>query len=251
MSEVENASRTSVLPLSRSELHTVEHVLLDFSDVLYDDSQWRRWLLGLVTRLGLHTHYTAFFRVWDCEFQRDVWCGKREFLPALQDFLLSAGLTKAQTEEIAAATRAKLRAFGDHPRPFAGVLNSLKDLGTSRSRICVASRQPQTRPAMQARLKRLGLEPVIDDFFVSEEHCFVDDATLYLHTLAEELSCDLHRVAFVGRERDELAAAAACGMLTIAFNYDPDVEADFYIEQFDQLCGVISGPGDQGLLAAG
>ena len=43
------------------------------------------------------------------------------------------------------------------------------------------------------------------------------------------------RVAFVGHDAEELHGAAAVGMPTIAFNYEPGAEADVFIERFDDL----------------
>jgi hypothetical protein len=39
----------------------------------------------------------------------------------------------------------------------------------------------------------------------------------------------------VGHRAVELQGARDVGMKTIAFNYDADAEADFYIEDFSQL----------------
>ncbi len=103
-----------VLKIDRRQ--QIDHVVLDMCGVLYDDSEWKRWLLGLVTRMGLHTHYAPFFRLWDREFQRDIWCGRRDFWSAYGAFLLAAGLSPAQIDEVAAATRAKLRLFDDRIR---------------------------------------------------------------------------------------------------------------------------------------
>jgi FMN phosphatase YigB (HAD superfamily) len=58
-----------------------------------------------------------------------------------------------------------------------------------------------------------------------------------------ELPAD--RVAFVGHDAEELAGAAALGMPTIAFNYDPDAQADVFIASFQQLLPLVSTPSPQ------
>ena len=50
------------------------------------------------------------------------------------------------------------------------------------------------------------------------------------------LTCD--QAVFVGHRASELAGARSVGMRTIAFNYDPDASADFYIENFADLLKV-------------
>jgi phosphoglycolate phosphatase-like HAD superfamily hydrolase len=46
-------------------------------------------------------------------------------------------------------------------------------------------------------------------------------------------------VAYVGRDPTDLAAASRAGLLAIAFNYDADAVADFYLDQFDQLAALV------------
>ena len=42
-------------------------------------------------------------------------------------------------------------------------------------------------------------------------------------------------VVFVGHDAEELAGAAAAGMMTAAFNFDRHAQADVYLDRFDQL----------------
>jgi len=67
----------------------VSGLLFDVGGVLYDDTVWSRWLLKLLTRLGLHTSYTPFFRVWQREYLQRVTCGELEYWQALRLFLRS------------------------------------------------------------------------------------------------------------------------------------------------------------------
>lgn len=50
-----------------------------------------------------------------------------------------------------------------------------------------------------------------------------------------ELGVQPEEAAFVGHKASELDGAKAVGMTTVAFNYGQDVEADFYLERFDDL----------------
>lgn len=52
------------------------------------------------------------------------------------------------------------------------------------------------------------------------------------------------QAAFVGHKRSELDGARNVGLRTIAFNYEENVEADFYINHFSELLAVplIAGP---------
>jgi len=50
-----------------------------------------------------------------------------------------------------------------------------------------------------------------------------------------QLRVTSERTAFIGHKASELDGARAVGMKTIAFNFEEDVEADFYIQQFADL----------------
>ena len=78
-----SASRgTPALP--QDSLPCVAAVWFDVCGVLYDDTAWRRWLLQLLSRMGLHTHYVSFYRVWDCEYRDDVAWGRLAYWDAMR-----------------------------------------------------------------------------------------------------------------------------------------------------------------------
>jgi HAD superfamily hydrolase (TIGR01549 family) len=64
------------------------------------------------------------------------------------------------------------------------------------------------------------------------------DPQIYLAAL-QQLGLTPAQAAFVGHRASELAGARALGMRTIAFNYDPDAQADIYIENFADLLTVL------------
>lgn len=51
----------------------------------------------------------------------------------------------------------------------------------------------------------------------------------------EQLGITADQAIFVGHKTTELEGARAVGMQTVAFNYEPDAQADFYIEKFCDL----------------
>ena len=106
----------------------VAGLLIDLCGVLYDDSTWPRWLFKLVQRLGLHTTYTPFFRVWRREYLERVKRQELEYWQALRLFLRAAGLTNGQIDEVEAASHARLRAFESELLPLPGVVNVLTRL---------------------------------------------------------------------------------------------------------------------------
>ena len=100
-------------------------VLFDMCNILYDDTVWRRWVLQLLSRLGLTTNYCSFFRLWDRDFLDDVHTGRRQFREAFAGFLRCVGLTTGQINEVEAASHARRRHLEKHTRPLPGVRHTL------------------------------------------------------------------------------------------------------------------------------
>lgn len=60
------------------------------------------------------------------------------------------------------------------------------------------------------------------------------DPKIYQAVL-RQLGASPAQAIFVGHKASELAGAREIGMLTVAFNYDPDASADYYVEKFSDL----------------
>jgi FMN phosphatase YigB (HAD superfamily) len=60
------------------------------------------------------------------------------------------------------------------------------------------------------------------------------DPRIYQLALSQ-LGLEPEEAIFVGHKASELEGARETGMITVAFNYDDDAAADFYIEHFSQL----------------
>lgn len=63
------------------------------------------------------------------------------------------------------------------------------------------------------------------------------DAKIYQAAL-RQLGLTSDQAVFVGHRASELAGARSVGMKTVAFNYDQDASADFFIEKFSDLLQV-------------
>lgn len=60
------------------------------------------------------------------------------------------------------------------------------------------------------------------------------DLRMFKYAL-EEVGVKKEEAIFVGHEAREVNGAKHAGLQTIAFNYDPDVKADYYIDNFEDL----------------
>jgi FMN phosphatase YigB (HAD superfamily) len=213
----------------------VAGLLLDVAGVLYDDTIWSLWLFKLLTRIGLHTNYTPFFRVWEREYGPRIKRGEFDYWQALGAFLRSAGLSKGQVDEVEAAGHARQRDFETNLLPLPGVVHSLTRLQRMGIQITALSGGHLTAPQLAERLTRLGLARFISTVLTEmelgqarpNESCF--EVAVAVSGLLREQLC------YVGRSAPALADATAAGLRTVAVNYDEDAEADIFLGHFEQL----------------
>ena len=94
----------------------ISGLVFDAGDVLYDTTPGRRRLLRVLAQMGLHTQYGCFFRIWERNFLREVYCGRQSYLDAFRAFLRSFGFTEPQIEEVAVATNIQRRTLEEPER---------------------------------------------------------------------------------------------------------------------------------------
>jgi HAD superfamily hydrolase (TIGR01509 family) len=217
----------------------VAGLLFDMGDVLYDATLWRRWLLRVLSQLGVHTNYRSFFHIWDHDFLDDVYRGRREFCEAFQAFLLSVGLSPGQIDEVEAACQARRNEWEQTARPLPGVKSTLAKLHAAGVPKGVLSDSECSGAVLGERLERLGLGGMFTTVVssIDLERIKPDPACYHAALRAMGLSAD--QVAFVGHDAEELAGAARVGMPTIAFNHDADAEADVFLTRFCELFALV------------
>ena len=85
------------------------------------------------------------------------------------------------------------------------------------------------------RLTRFGLSDLFDTVVSSLDlGRTMPHPVPYLTALAD-LKLQPNQAAFVGHDIQELTGALTIGMQTIAFNFDPEAEADVFIARFNEL----------------
>ena len=213
----------------------VAGLLIDLCGVLYDDSTWPRWLFKLVLRLGLHTTYTPFFRLWRGEYLDRVKRQELEYWQALRLFLRSAGLTNGQIDEVEAASHARRREFESQLLPLPGVVNVLTRLKELEIPLTLFSSACLDTQGVYQRLDSLGLESYFENVLSMPDLWREFPDRPAFHVAAEITELPAHRLGFVGRDTAVLAQAGELGIRRIAVNYDEDAAADVFIRSFDRL----------------
>lgn len=217
---------------------TLEAIVFDMGDVLYDATVWRRWLLKLLGQMGLHTQYRTFYGVWDREYLNDVHCGRREYREAFEAFLLAAGLTRAQIDEVEAASQPRKRELERCVRPLPGVQRTLEQLRRRGLKLGVLSDCERGADALAEFLDRLGLGGQFQAVVSSFDLDSVKPAPQNYLAACRTLGVTVERAAFVGHDQEELDGAVSAGMRSIAFNAEPDAVADAVVERFTLLVDV-------------
>ncbi len=213
-------------------------MLFDMCNVLYDNTVWRRWVLQLLSHLGLHTNYRCFFRVWDRDYLDDVHRGRRGFCQAFGAFLRSAGLTQGQIDEVNAACQARRRHLETTARPLPGVKSTLARLHQRGIALGAISNSEHAADVLRERLDRFGIDRLFVTVVSSIELGRTMPDPAGYRAAIDAMQFPAEQVAFVGHDTAELAGAAAVGMPTIAFNFDPDAQADVRLDRIEELLEV-------------
>jgi FMN phosphatase YigB (HAD superfamily) len=213
----------------------VAALIFDPGDVLYDATLWRRWLLQVLGRLGLHTHYCSFYRVFEREHLSQAFCGRRDFWDALRSYLLEVGLSRGQIDEVLVAGQARQRQLQCGARPLPGVAATLAQLAAREIRLACLCNSPWPSAEVVEELDTLGLAGHFELVISScDLGCCMPASEAYRAALSQ-LRLPAEDVAFVGHDSQELAGAATAGLWTIGVNHDADAEADILLERFEQL----------------
>jgi len=228
-----------------SNLPDVAGFLISPDNVLYDATEWRRWLLQVLARLGLRTHFRAFFRVWDRDYLPAVHNGQCDYWRAFRDFLKAAGLSWSQIDEVEFAARARLARFDDGRRALCGARRAVHTLAAKNYTLAVVTNSTCCGERLDARLDRLGLgQPLACALSSRDMRCVMPQAAAYCQAL-DRLGLPPQQVAFVGCDAEELAGAAAAGMSTVSVSNEPWAPATLHVEGILQLADLAPPIGER------
>lgn len=229
-----------VLTLRPARPVTLSALVLDLDHVLYDASPWQRWLLQLLNRIGLHTHYQAFF----CTFERDyleaVYCGERDYWDALRCYLLEAGISRGRVEEVLAAGHGRYRELWSNVRPFPGVCNTLAQLSSRGVRLAVLSNSVTCSDELASQLEQLGVRNRFEVVLSSRDLQLAKPTPEAYQAAIRALALPPESIGFVGHATLELAGAGLAGLTTFAINHAADAQADVYLDRFEQLLQLVT-----------
>ena len=217
-------------------------LIFDVGDVLYDGSLWRRWLLQLLARMNVRKTYAEFYREWEQQFYPRACLGQQDYWQTLRHYLSHLHLTDGQIDEVCRAAFARERNGDNTPRAFNGVAPTLGKLKASGYSLAALSNTELTERELRQKLAAMGLETYFSVICSSRETGLVKPQPEAYAAVIDRLPLASHEVAFVGHDADELHGAAQSGLATIAVFHEPQVTADWRLDDFADLQRLLGKP---------
>jgi len=213
----------------------IRGLLLDACNILYDDTDWRRWLLRVLIRLGLRTEYGPFFRIFDRDYLDSVHRGQQPFSQAMDSFLISAGLSPGQADEVHRALESHRHQSDAHLHLLIGVRETLAQLRSAGVKLGVLCNCEHSGETIRTRLTELLGESPWAAVISSRDLGSTMPEPVCYHAALDAMQLPAADTGFVGHDARELRGAKIQGLSTIAFNGDRDARADVYLQRFEDL----------------
>lgn len=221
----------------------IEGILFEPGNVLYDDTLWRRWLLKVLTRMGLHTHYQVFFSVWQLEYVPQVHRGEKEFVAVLREFLAAMGFVSGQIEELLAATKAQRLRFDAEHRLLPGVAQVLTTLQQRGIKLAVAADSAFPSGHHVEKFNRLGLAGRFAGVISSRDLGVCKPQPECYQAALDLIGLPADRVALISCHAHHLDGASAYGLLPIASHCPQTSDGMAAIERFEELLQLFPAKG--------
>ena len=210
------------------------YLLIAPHGVLYDDTPWWRRLLQMLSHLGLHTSGQLITALWQRDYYEDVCCGRREFFPALREFLTACGLRSGQVDEACAAGRMHWRNLELDLRPFPQTAWTLSRLEQQGWQMGLLVYSPLTAIETDEQLQRMGIDACFKNVLCSREAASQIGGEKFWQDIPHRLDTDRQRVAFVANDERFLHLAKAAGLTTLGFQCNSPC-ADANLHRMDEI----------------
>jgi HAD superfamily hydrolase (TIGR01549 family)/HAD superfamily hydrolase (TIGR01509 family) len=121
---------------------------------------------------------------------------------------------------------------------FAGVKETLQALKETGFLLGIVTDTANPIHVKLSWFERGGFGQVWDSIISSMEIGIRKPSPIIYNAALEQLGTKADQTVFIGHKASELEGARAVGMKTIAFNYDDNAKADFFIKKFSDLMQV-------------
>jgi HAD superfamily hydrolase (TIGR01509 family) len=223
----------------RGEIHgdsrKIRALIFDAGDILYFRPQRGRHFAAFLKELGLEPHPDHSRQ--KKAIQQQAYRGQITHEEYREAVVGIYGLT--QPNLIERGKRALIEDDGNVAF-FEGVSATLQALKLQGYLLAIVTDTANSVSAKMKWFERGGFGHVWDSIISSMDiGTRKPDPKIYQAVL-QQLGLAPQQAIFVGHKASELSGAHEVGMQTVAFNYDPDASADYYIERFSDLLNVPS-----------
>lgn len=211
----------------------VRALLFDAGDLLYYRAERGKFFTEFLEELGLNPdrHHAAERFL----LRQQAYRGEIEQEEYQREILNLYGIT--QPEQIARGLKA-LKKDENNVQFFEGVRDTLIALKDKGYLLGIVTDTANPLHAKLNWFERGGFGHVWDSVTSSlDVGVRKPDPKIYRAAL-EQLGMSVNQTIFLGHKTSELQGARAIGMRTIAFNYDKDAPADYYVEKFADILKV-------------
>ena len=209
-------------------------LIFDVGDILYDASQWRRWLTTELNQLGIKLSYDQLVHDWE-RLLVAVYKGQAEYWDAFEDLLSSYHLNNLQKEPLKSAAQEKGKAVQVDRKPMPGVPETLRQLQSDGIKLVALSDSESGEAGIRKTLKQLDIEQYFDAVVSSFAIGHVKPEPEAFDFAIQQTGHDKSECGFVAHDIDELEGAQKHQLFAIGYNYHPNAPADVFIEDFPKL----------------
>ena len=211
----------------------IRALLFDAGDLLYFRAERGRFFTEFIRGLGQNPeidHETERFML-----RQQAYRGEIDQVEYQKTILNIYGIT--QPEQMTRGLEA-LKKDENNIQFFEGVTETLIALKKKGYLLGIVTDTANPLHAKLSWFERGGFGHVWDTITSSQDvGVRKPDPKIYCAAL-EQLGVSVEQTIFLGHKKSELEGARALGMMTIAFNYDKDAQADYYVEKFADILKV-------------
>jgi putative hydrolase of the HAD superfamily len=208
----------------------IRALLFDAGDVLYYRQNSVKKLAAFLFEIGLTYFEMPLERI---KVLRDqAYQGLIDYDEYLERILRFHGVTRS--EDIALGKKL-LEEDANDVQFFVGVPETLSSLKEEGYLLGIITDTALPVSVKLSWFERGGFGNVWDSIISSRELGIRKPNPKIYQVALQQLGVPADQAFFIGHKTSELDGARAVGLKTIAFNYDEDVTADFYVEQFSDL----------------
>lgn len=215
-------------------LNKIEGVVFDFGDVLYDASEWRRWLAQEMRASGVEISHAQLCAEWEDRLSA-VYSGKREYWHTLREYITSKMTGAENAERLWCSAKDAAQIFERRMNAFPEAAPMLKALRERGLKLAILTDSQSASSEVEKRLAHFGLAGLLDAVISSADIGAAKPSLVAYEAAMSTIDAASKETIFVGHDEDELLGAIAAGMIAVAVNNTTLVPAHFHLSSLSDL----------------